>query len=117
MIFFSFCLGMSEPPHQICLRELQPFLIRQLDVSVALNHVIATGCLTEQEVQSIDHVMLTDNEKMARFITILRKKDERAFEALLEGLKENSFDFVINKLEEKLLEIQLNPESYQRIKG
>ena len=108
---------MSEPPHQICLRELQPYLISQLDVSYALNHVIATGCLTEQEVQSIDHVMLTDIEKMNRFISVLRKKDERAFAALLEGLSNNSIDFVIKKLEEKLNAIKLNPENHHRQKG
>ena len=111
------CSGMSELPHQICLRELQPYLVRNMKVRDCLHHVIATGCLTDEEEQHIDHVMITDIEKMNRFITVLRQKEEKAFEALLKGLKQKSFNFVCKELEKNVEAIRKNPEQHPQGNG
>ena len=105
---------MCELPHQRCLREMQPYLVRNLVVTDALDHVLASGCLSDDDREQIDAV-LGDRAQIRVLLQILRRKEYKAFHALLQGLTENACHFVVAALEDKMEEILMDVAHTEKV--
>ena len=70
-------------------------------VDDALDTIISTSCLTDDEQQQITHDRLTRNEQKRQLIQILKAKGQVGFDGLVSGLKKKK-KYVATKLEKEV---------------
>ena len=94
--------------HQLCLQELQLFLLDYMKYFDVFDHVLAVNGLTPDEAENV-RAQRGDREQMRELLQVLRRKDIHVFNAFLEGAKTNC-RHVLKALDEKMEEIKKRPK-------
>ena len=107
---------MFTEPHHLALREQRVFLIENMIVTDVLDYLIQDFSLTADDEESIADIA-GPRAKMRRMLDILQTKEEKAFHAMIEGLKANHCDHVVKRLMESFRSFQGQSQSQSHSSG
>ena len=93
--------------YQQCLLNLQSFLVDNMtSVYDALDAIVSTGCLDDDEYQRIIHKEKTPRDQVRTLIEVLRNKGQKGFDGLVDGLNKKNKSFVSKKLKQEVKKIE-----------
>ena len=95
--------------HQVCLQELQEFLVDSMMYLDVWDKVIGSKGLTADEEKNVRDAK-GDREQMRELLMVMRRKDIHVFNAFLEGAKINC-RHVIKTVNSKMEEIKARPKA------
>lgn len=90
-----------EHSHKEAIRKNWTYLLENLMVDDLLDYLISHSIITENMKEEVE-IQRTRREKATQLLFIVQKRGPKAFQILLDGLRECHMEFIADRLESSI---------------